>query len=276
MKPPFTLPSRALQTHKGQCGRVGVVAGSPTMIGAGILTAMAALRMGTGLLYLMGLDEPSIAVLHPEIITLPLSEKGKAIAERAVHPAVQLILDYRFNVVAIGPGLGREPGTKRFVRGLISELLARTSLPIVLDAAALYAVDSDFLSHCPAYRLILTPHPGEFERLFGIFPKHRREDAMAEARHCRQIVVLKSFETVVTDGQKTYVNRTGNPGMATAGSGDVLTGVIASLIGQGMPLYEAACLGAYLHGASGDKAFEEFGIGLIASDITRYLTQFLD
>lgn len=276
MKLPFQLPLRALQTHKGQCGRVLVIAGSPSMVGSGIMTARAAFRMGSGLVHLMTVDEPSISVQYPELITFPLSKRNETISEASVFEALQYCLDQKINVVAIGPGLGLAPETRRFIRGLLLELISRTRVFIVVDADALNAMDPSFLVSCEANRLILTPHPGEFMSLFGHFPKDRFAFSKKIALHYKQWVVLKSFETVVTDGDRVYTNTTGNPGMATAGSGDILTGVIASLIGQGMGPYEAACLGVYLHGFAGDKAFEVFGIGLMATDLLPYLAKGLE
>lgn len=273
---PFQLPLRSLQTHKGQCGRVLVIAGSPTMVGAGILTGRAAFRMGSGLVYLMTVNEPSISVQYPELITHPISDRDSVISECSVHDVVAYCKEKQIDVVALGPGLGQKPTTQRFVRGVIAELLERTDLPLVVDADGLNALDGVFLAQCIPNRLILTPHLGEFQRLFRHFPYDRMAYAKKIAEHYKQIIVLKSFETVVTDGQKEYVNTTGNPGMATAGTGDVLTGVIASLLGQGMGPFEAAGLAVYLHGFAGDKAFETYGIGLVASDLLSYLAKGLE
>ena len=171
--------------------------------------------------------------------------------------------------VAAGPGLGNTPAVGAVVRAL----LARANTPLVLDADALNALaeQTDILSKLRR-PLIITPHPGEFARLIGRSTAEIQGDrethavALAQADHL--IVVLKGARTVVTDGRRVYVNTTGNPGMATGGSGDVLTGVIAALIGQKLPPFEAAQLGVHVHGLAGDIARDQNGeIGMIAGDI---------
>jgi NAD(P)H-hydrate epimerase len=177
------------------------------------------------------------------------------------------------DVVAIGPGLGRSGAITK----LVLAVLKGYGGPMVLDADGLNAVVGH-VTHLQERQapLIITPHPGEFSRLTGTpIPdiQHRRVDAaVAFANQNRVIVVLKGNGTVVTDGHRYYQNTTGNPGMATGGTGDVLTGVIAALLGQGLDAFEAAQLGVYLHGLAGDLARDELGeVSLIASDLLHYL-----
>ncbi len=242
------IPQRAYDVHKGQCGRIGVLAGSIRMPGAGILAALAALRSGAGVVYLI-IDQtlaPLIAIQYPELIVLGYEDWGA----------------YEFDVMIVGPGLGA------LVHDFRDRVLA-LSIPLVLDADALVP---EFVSYLSPGQAILTPHPGEFLRLWGEVGADRSLAAQRAARASGQVLVLKGAGTVISDGKKTQLNGTGNPGMATAGSGDVLAGLIGGILGQyasPRSLYDAACLGTYWHGIAGDLAFKQFGNGLIASDIIR-------
>ncbi|MCI0685296.1 MAG: NAD(P)H-hydrate dehydratase [Gemmataceae bacterium] len=280
------LAPRRPDSNKGSFGRVLVIAGSRGMAGAGVLCASAALRAGAGLVKLAVPEElaPRVAVANPCVMTaaLPCDEAGRFRADAA---AEALHLAQAHDVVAIGPGLGRGPGLAYFV----GHLLARYDKPIVLDADGLNNLADDpkaLQSH--AGPVTITPHPGEFARLLHVdtaaVQANRRELAARFARDHRLVVVLKGLGTVVTDGRRLFCNPTGNPGMATAGSGDVLTGVIAALIGQsvigqsvigqGLAPLAAAQLGAYLHGLAGDCARAAVGeISLIATDLIDYLPQ---
>jgi NAD(P)H-hydrate epimerase len=180
-----------------------------------------------------------------------------------------------FDIIAIGPGLGREEGTIRLVLGLLSNL----DKPLVIDADALFAIaqDKSVLKKIRT-EAVLSPHPGEMSRLTGktvaAIQKERLKTAADFAREHKVILVLKGYKTVVTDEAKYYINPTGNPGMATAGSGDVLTGAVAAFLAQGLSAFDAAQLGVYIHGLAGDLAAEEKGqISLIAEDILDKLPQ---
>ena len=177
------------------------------------------------------------------------------------------------DVVALGPGLGRNEA----LTALVTAVLAHTTAPVVLDADGLNALQghTDRLRRRSA-PLILTPHPGEFARLLGsdvaAVQARRQALAVSFAAEHRVILVLKGQHTLVTDGRRLYTNTTGNPGMATGGTGDVLTGLIAALLGQGLQPFAAAQLGVYLHGLAGDLARDKLGeVSLIASDLLRYL-----
>lgn len=264
---------RPVDAHKGTLGHVLVVAGSRGMSGAAVLCGTAALRGGAGTVQI-AVPEPiqaTVAVGQVCATTagLPATEQGQ-FAPQAVEPLIRLAANA--DVLAIGPGLGRG----RIVQHIVSRLVESVSCPIVLDADALNAlapIAADWRVGCPA---VLTPHPGEFARLVGgdtsSVQQRRQEWAIRFAADHQVVLVLKGYRTLVTDGRRLYVNRTGNAGMATGGSGDVLTGLIAALIGQGMPLFEAAQLGTHLHGLAGDLARDELGEpSLIASDLLAYL-----
>jgi ADP-dependent NAD(P)H-hydrate dehydratase len=268
------LRPRQPEGHKGTYGRVLVVAGSRGMSGAAVLCASAALRGGAGLVRLAVPAEvlPIVAASNPCYTTaaLPQDEQGRLGA-----PAVPVVLELvgGNSAVALGPGLGQSPEISTLVR----DVLEQTSAPLVLDADALNVLvhqQGSLGRH--AGPVILTPHPGEFARLTGLDPAtihaERRERAVRYAATHGVILVLKGHGTVVTDGKQVFINPTGNPGMATGGSGDVLTGLLAALLGQGLEPFVAAQLGVYLHGLAGDLARDHLGeASLIASDLLQYL-----
>lgn len=268
------LAPRRPNSNKGDFGRVLVVAGSRGMAGAGVLCASAALRAGAGLVKLAVPREllPLVALANPCIMTAALAEDEEGrFSTDALTEALQLAAAN--DVVALGPGIGRSPALGH----VIKRIVARHAGPIVLDADGLnnLADDAAMLGQ-HAGPLVVTPHPGEFARLLKVdtagVQANRRELAATFARDHRLIVVLKGQGTVVTDGQRLYVNSTGNPGMSTAGSGDVLTGIIAALIGQRLDAFAAAQLGVHLHGLAGDLAAASLGqISVIATDLIDYL-----
>lgn len=268
------VPIRAQQSHKGDYGHALIVAGSPGKTGAGVLAARAALRSGAGLVTLATPAScvPLVAPHGPEFMTLALPED----ADGCVSPsAAEIVLDFDADVLAIGPGLGRTEGVRRFVRALVEQ----TGAPLVLDADAVmaFAGEADRLIAPDGVDLILTPHPGEMAALVGLSAEDVQANRLAVARDFatthRAHVILKGHRTLVAaaDGQ-TYINLTGNPGMATAGSGDVLTGAVAAWLGQLMDA-EAACrLAVYLHGLAGDLAEADEGqVALLAGDIVARL-----
>jgi NAD(P)H-hydrate epimerase len=267
---PAELPPRRADSHKGDYGRVLVLAGSRGMVGAAVLAGNAALRSGAGLVTI-GTPQSAYPILAAKVTcctTRPfpgtpagtLSDRGRAEILRFAGS---------FDAIALGPGLGLHPSTTRLVR----YLTLRVTKPMVLDADGLNALrgDVEILRRARAPR-ILTPHPGEMGRLACLttaeVQKSRRLVAFRFAREYRAIVVLKGHRSVVSDGRHVFVNPTGNPGMATGGTGDVLTGVIAALIGQQLSPYDAAALGACVHGLAGDIASKKFGeVSLIATDV---------
>ncbi len=267
------LPQRPTDAHKGTFGRVLIIAGSSGMSGAACLSATAALRAGAGLVTVAVPQaiQAIVASFEPSYTTaaLPCGDGG-LLSGRSVRTAVDLLADR--DVVGVGPGLGSSNIVRKLVRGLISE----ATVPLVLDADALNAVAAEGISLKRDAPTIVTPHPGEFVRLSGRsyedVAANRQVLAAEYAEQHKVIVVLKGAATIVTDGVETYTNATGNPGMATGGTGDVLTGVIAALCGQGMQPYAAAVAGVYAHGLAGDMvAAATSEQGLIASDLLDWL-----
>jgi len=253
-----------------------IIAGSTGMTGAAALAAASCLRSGAGLVTL-GIPESLNPILEAKLtsaMTHPFADTGRGTFAYEAKDAI-LKLAKAFDIIAIGPGLGREEKTIC----LVLELLAEFDKPLVIDADALYAIAQDITVLAKIKNeAILSPHPGEMSRLTGKdtaqIQKERLEAAVGFARKHKVILVLKGYETVVTDGAKYYINPTGNPGMASAGSGDVLTGAIAAFLAQGLSAFDAAELGVYIHGLAGDLAAEEKGqISLIAEDILDKLPQ---
>ena len=269
------LKPRPADAHKGDFGKVCIIAGSIGMSGAAALAGRAALRAGAGLVRVATPKSvlPIVASIEPCFTTIALPEDS---AGRISAKATNMILEAvgQNDAVAFGPGVGLSGA----LRSVLRALLEQEALRLVIDADGLnnLAGMKDWPARLKA-KLILTPHPGEMKRLWsgllrGQPPSGRSEQAMQFAQQTNSIVVLKGAGTVVTDGQKVYINKTGNPGMATAGSGDVLTGVITALMGQGLSDFDAAVLGVYIHGLAGDIAAEKTGqVSLIATDIIKAL-----
>lgn len=244
------LPPRPLQGHKGLFGRVGVLGGKTEMSGATLLAGKAALRTGTGLATAWVRSPERLLGLQPELMLE--SWDG--------------FLNKELDVLAIGPGLGREDLPD------LEGALTSFGGTILLDADALHLL-KDGRIHREWIRgpLVLTPHPGEARRLLD-GTEGRKADVLELARRYRCTAVLKGWRTLISDGRQVHVNLTGNPGMATAGSGDVLTGVLASLLGQGMEPLPAAVLGCHLHGLAGDLAARTLGErSLLAGDLAEAL-----
>jgi len=268
------LPVRRPESHKGDFGRVLVIAGSRGMVGAACLTAGSALRAGAGLVKL-AVPESVWDVAATKltcVMTAGFPDTADGMfAENAFEPLMEEIA--WCDVVALGPGLGRAAETGRLVRRLVTDVKP----PLVMDADGLFHL-SGRLDRLDARKnpSVLTPHPGEMANLMGCDVATVQADRSATAsdfaRKHGVVCVLKGAGTVVSDGRQTYVNTTGNPGMATGGTGDVLTGVIAGLIGQRLSLLEASVLGVHLHGLAGDLAADRYGFcGLIASDVLDFL-----
>lgn len=267
-----SLPPRPHDSNKGLFGSVLVIAGSRGMAGAAALCGAAALRSGAGLVKIATSSEvqPTVASFEPSYMAhpLPCDENGM-IEFAAARPIIDRLMSTA-SVVAVGPGLGQSDG----IRQLVKHLVTSAAKPVVIDADGLNALvgQTELLSGLN-HPVIITPHPGEFGRLTGATVADVQSDRVSRATQMaaiaeRLIVALKGAGTVVTDGRRYYVNTTGNPGMATGGTGDVLTGVIAALLAQKLPPFEAAQLGVYIHGLAGDIARDHNGeIGLIAGDL---------
>ncbi len=269
------LSRRRADAHKGDFGHVFIIAGSRGMAGAGCLAAMGALRGGAGLVT-VGCPEslyPIMAAKLTEAMTLPLpATAGGALALAALEPALEFA--EKCTVVAVGPGLGHEEETGELVR----QLAARVDHVLVVDADGLNA----FAGRAKEFAgrkgpTLITPHPGEMGRLAGMTAAEvqmNREKTAVEfaARFEAFAVLLKGAGTIVAERERLYVNSTGNPGMATGGTGDVLTGVCTALVAQRLDHFEAGALGAHLHGLAGDLAARRLGqAGMIAGDVVECL-----
>lgn len=297
------LPPRATDAHKGSFGRVLVIGGSVGMAGAPALAGLSALRSGAGLVTIAIPEsvQPSVAIMCPCATTIPLPETrdGRIDPPAAERKLKRLgLLDAPPDgalpdVLAIGPGVGRGPATYGTQFWHLIDAFRRLHVPAVIDADALNLAPQGgrqgakgwhTLNHA---RTIMTPHPGELARMLkttaGQIQADREGHAVRTAQAMRAnsspdaappVVVLKGAGTIVTDGELVYTNNSGNPGMATGGSGDVLTGAIAALIGQGMSPFDAATAGVYFHGLAGDLAAKRLGqVSMIAMDIIAALPE---
>ena len=267
------LPDRPDNGHKGTFGKILLLCGSRGYTGAAALAAMGALRTGAGLVYL-GVPESIYdieAVKLTEPVIIPLSDDKGTYSAEAIDQILGLMKGK--DAVLVGPGIGQTEGAYTVVKAVLQNF----SGPVVLDADGINVMvaHKDILRERTA-PTILTPHDGEFIRFGGVLSDDRIESALGLALDLGVVVLLKGHRTVITDGRKSYVNTTGNPGMATGGSGDVLAGVITSLLGQGVAPLEAAACGAWLHGAAGDICAREIGqYGMLPTDMVNVLPRLL-
>jgi len=267
------LPKRKARSNKGTYGKLLVIAGSDEMTGASILTSKAAYKMGVGLVNLAAPKEV-INIAQNNIIeninTILPSENGKVYLKS--FDTIKDIIN-NVNAVAVGPGLGQSKGVTKF----ICELLYNLKVPVVIDADGLNAVSNDIniLKVCKA-PIILTPHPGEMSRLTGIPVQDILDNTIEVAKQFsleyNVVTLLKDSKTIIANPHsEIYINNTGNSALAKGGSGDVLTGIIGSLLAQKTDPFLAAALGAYIHGKAGERASERFGMaGVLASDLINY------
>ena len=267
------LPDRDTNAHKGDCGKILLLCGARGYTGAAYLAAMGALRSGAGLVFL-GVPESIYgieAVKLNEPVVFPLPDRDGKLSEEAIPEILERLP--QMDAVLIGPGLGRSEGVFRVVKAVLEQ----AECPVVLDADGInvMAAHKDILRG-RTRPTVLTPHAGEFARLGGDPKADRQMAAETMARDLGCILLLKGHNTVVTDGCATYINPTGNPGMAVGGSGDVLAGILVSLLGLKIePLLAAAC-GAWIHGAAGDICAEEIGqYGMLPTDMVNVLPRLL-
>jgi len=246
------------------------------MLGAAALSSLAAMRSGAGLVTVAVPQGSNLALqekISNVVMTKPLAEGSKGTFSLKAYDALKKMWD-QFDAVAIGPGIGRELATRQFAR----QIIIHCPKPLVIDADALFALagHTNILLKTKAVR-VLTPHVGEMSRLTGQSSQevenNRLKIASDFARHYNCVLLLKGHRTVVASPKdKPYINKTGNAGMATAGSGDVLTGIITAFLGQRMSPFDAAKYGAYYHGKAGDLAAKARGkLGMIAEDIIDHL-----
>lgn len=267
------LPNRRLDAHKGDFGKILLLSGSVGCTGAPVLSALGALRTGAGLVFL-GVPESIYQIAAMKLIepiVFPLPQQDGMLSLEALPRILEKASS--MDAVLIGPGLGCSDATEE----IVCQVLSVYPEPVVLDADGINLVGKhkDILRGRTS-PTILTPHAGEFQRLTGQKPENRLDSAVEAAEDLGVILVLKGHETVITDGISAYLNPTGNPGMAVGGSGDVLAGMIVSLLGQGIPPLEAAACGAWLHGAAGDLCAKELGqYGMLPTDMVQVLPRLL-
>lgn len=289
----FLLPERLRYSHKGDYGHVLIIAGSKGKTGAALMAAKACLRSGAGMITI-GVPETLMSIFQGRVteeMVLPLPDNGQGILSEDASVNILDFLNKKADVLAIGPGISSGPGITK----ILMTLLASATTPMVLDADAINSISghTDVLSKTKA-PVILTPHTGEMARLLGKgngkdkgmtvnerselknkIEKDRINIAAAFSKETGTCLILKGVPTIISEPEgRTLINTTGNPGMATAGSGDVLTGIVAAFLAQGLNPPDASILGVYLHGLAGDIAAAEKGLhSLIATDIIEKLPE---
>jgi ADP-dependent NAD(P)H-hydrate dehydratase / NAD(P)H-hydrate epimerase len=266
-----SMKKRLKDSHKGNYGHLFILGGSPGLTGAVCLAGEAALRSGCGLVTI-GIPEGLNDIIEmklTEVMSLPLAEtKQRTFSTGAVTPALEFMRE-RADALVIGPGIScRVKETAKFVKNVVE----KTEKFLVIDADAIKIISENKSLLKKKRNVILTPHPGEMGYLTGLtikeIQKRREETAKEFAEKYGVTLILKGHHTVITDGKNTSINLTGNPGMATAGSGDVLAGILGSFLAQGYGPFESAKYAAYIHGLAGDLAAKELGeTSLIATDI---------
>lgn len=273
----FPLLPRKKNTSKADYGHALILAGSASMPGAAILTAEACLKSGAGLVTLAAPKSAHALMakrMSPEIIFLVLPEDRSGSVDVGAWSILRNVIQKRpIHVIAVGPGLTRNVGASSLIRKVVGS----AKVPVVLDADGINAFQfkSKALQRHTA-PLVMTPHQKEFERVFSVQCPTGTRQRLALAKKLAHLydvtIVLKGHRTLVAGQDRQYQNNTGNPGMAKGGTGDVLTGMIAAFIAQGLTPFEAACWAVYFHGKAGDMAVKEKGeLGLVASDIISFL-----
>lgn len=262
------LPRRPVDAHKGMCGRALLLCGSRGYTGAAALAALGALRTGIGLVYL-GVPESIYAieaVKLTEPVIFPLPDRGGMLSEEALPNILDRLP--KMDAVLIGPGLGQSPGTLAVLEGV----LRTASCPVVVDADGINLL----ARHRTILRgrtgpTVLTPHDGEFARLGGGGGPDREAETVRLARELGCVLVRKGSRTLITDGEMCYVNTTGHPGMAVGGTGDLLAGMMTSLLAQGMAPMDGAACAVWLHGAAGELCAQDLGVTLLPTDMAACL-----
>ncbi len=266
------FPKRQQDSNKGTFGRILNIAGSKNYTGAAILSSLAALKVGAGYVTLASVKETvkSVHAYTPDIPTVELKRsRNGAINEENTNSVIKLTTDY--NLISIGCGLGQERGTTTFVTNFIKS----NKKPIIIDADAINAISKVGIEKIKGDSII-TPHPKELSRLIKVplevIQTNREHYAVETAKSLETIVVLKGHETIVTNGEYIYKNKTGCSALAKAGSGDILTGIIAGILAQTKQPLESAIIGVYLHGLTGDIAAEaQTEYSVLASELLNYI-----
>ena len=269
------LPQRPENSHKGTFGKVLNIAGSLNYQGAAYLSSIAALKSGAGYVSLASIQKvaDNVAAKTPDITFIPLRDSyNQCVASDAFSEIKEIINGY--NIISMGSGLSDKPAAIAFIDEAL-KYLNETNFPVVLDADALNAISHLGILKLPS-NSIITPHPKELSRLIDVPAEEIQNDRVQYAKFAAQkfgsIVVLKGHETVIVSEDEIFINTTGNSALAKAGSGDVLTGMIAGFAAQGLSLKKAAILGVFLHGLSGELASQELTeYSVLASDILKYI-----
>lgn len=264
------LLKRKKESHKGSYGRVGIIGASPGMTGSVFLSSKAALRSGCGYVYTIVAESLAeiMAIKLDEAIIISIEDDHQGVfVDKSIDKVLAACED--LDVIAVGMGMKTGYGQIKLVEKLIKDL----TQPLLIDADGINCLKDNIELLSIRDNIVITPHPGEMANLLGVsindIINNRVKYAQSVANKYKITVVLKGHQTVVaTFNEEIYINDTGNPGMATAGSGDVLSGMISALVGQGLSIHQASKLGVYLHGLAGDFAKDKFGeTSLIASDI---------
>ena len=272
MRLPTQLFLRKADSHKGDYGHVLILAGSNRFSGAALLCAEAVIRSGAGLVTLGVPKNIALSIIKNkprEVMILPLPQTKEGTLSRTAFNKIRIFIK-NVNVLIVGPGLGNNKSTYCLIR----EIIRKSNIPVVVDADALNALNKhlEILKNHKG-EFILTPHEKEMSRLFEVditfLKKNRKLVAKKYAKYYNSIIILKGHNSIVTSSTgQCYINKTGNPGMATAGSGDVLSGIVGAFLAQGLDSFTAAKYATYIHGLAGDIAAEDkTQMGLIASDI---------
>ncbi|MEF9952148.1 MAG: NAD(P)H-hydrate dehydratase [Clostridium sp.] len=270
------IKKRERESNKGSYGKVGIIGGCKNMPGAVILSAKGALSTGSGLVNCIIpsciLDIVSSIVYESTFTPLKHIDGTIILEEKDLN----LILD-KYDSIAFGIGISQSDSLIKPLEYII--LNYNRGLVIDADGLNLLSKNTNILKKSKSKNIVLTPHPLEMKRLTGLsvdyINSNREEVALKFAKENNCTLLLKGHRTVVTDGDRVYINKSGNPGMATGGSGDVLTGIITSLLGQGYSSYNSAVLGSFIHGLAGDAAYNHYGNGLTASAITNYIGEYV-
>ncbi|OHD37602.1 MAG: NAD(P)H-hydrate dehydratase [Spirochaetes bacterium GWF1_31_7] len=277
------MPKRPVNSNKSMFGSVLNVAGSINYRGAAVLSSVAVLKVGAGYSTLAcpSIVANSITSYIPDIVTIPLTMKNGSIMKDEYKKILLLLPKY--HVFSIGSGLcsilSNNKGVKKFFTMLIHSISSIT-IPVIIDADGLNILSELKSVVLPAFT-ILTPHPKELSRLLhvetAVIQSDRVRYAKEAAKHYSAVIVLKGSNTIITNGEQVFINTTGNSALAKAGSGDVLTGIIAGLCAQGLSILDAACFGVFLHGLSGDLAKKDCTeYGVLASDLLHYIPMALE
>ena len=267
------LPDRIADSHKGDYGKILLLCGSVGYTGAAALAAMGALRSGAGLVFLGVLQSiyEIEAIKLTEPVVFPLTDDEGMFDEAAVREILDRLKD--IDAVLVGPGCGQSKGVFCVVKAVLESFHG----PVVLDADGINVLRQNIdIVRDRTSPTIITPHMGEFKRIGAVQSGDRICDAVQTARDLGCVVLLKGNRTVITDGSTCYINPTGNAGMSVGGSGDVLSGMIVSLLGQGIAALESAAAAAWLHGAAGDVCAQQMGqYGMLPSDILQVLPRLM-